>query len=81
MDDLLTTDQLAALCGLSPRTLEKLRVTGGGPIFIRLGRAIRYRREDIEAWIRGHSRRNTSEDSPPKPPEPGDEPGDQPSPE
>jgi predicted DNA-binding transcriptional regulator AlpA len=74
MDDLLTTDQAAALCKLSPRTFESLRVKGGGPIFIRLGRAIRYRLEDVEAWIRDHSRRNTSEESPPKPPEPGEQP-------
>lgn len=37
------------LC-MSPRTLEKYRVTGGGPRFRRFGRRIVYSIEDLDRW-------------------------------
>ena len=40
------TREAAALLSLSPRTLEKLRVTGGGPAFHKFGRRVAYRREE-----------------------------------
>jgi len=59
---LLTTAQAAALLGLSPRTLEGLRLRGGGPRYVRLSaRAVRYRREDLAAWIDAGVRTNTAE--------------------
>jgi predicted DNA-binding transcriptional regulator AlpA len=49
---LLTTAESAYLLGLSKRSLEALRVRGGGPVFVVLGRrAVRYRRSDIVAWV------------------------------
>ena len=59
---LLTTRQTAAQVGLSPRTLERFRVTGQGPRFHKLGRRVRYAREDIEDWLKGCVRRSTSDD-------------------
>jgi len=61
---LLNTRQAAERCCLSPRTLEKRRVTGGGPLFIRLGGAVRYRLEDLDSWIAANRRRSTSDDLP-----------------
>lgn len=59
---LLTTAQAAALLGLGPRTLEGLRLRGGGPRYVRLSaRAVRYRREDLVAWIEAGIRTNTAE--------------------
>jgi hypothetical protein len=40
----------AAYLNLAPSTLNKARVFGTGPAFFRLGRAIRYRREDLDKW-------------------------------
>lgn len=40
----------AAYLDLAPSTLNKMRVFGTGPAFFRLGRAVRYRREDLEEW-------------------------------
>ena len=48
---LLTQREAATLLHLSERTLERLRVSGTGPKFVRLGRSIRYRPTDIEAYI------------------------------
>jgi excisionase family DNA binding protein len=35
----------------SPSTLAKRRLQGNGPCFVRLGRAVRYRRADLDAWM------------------------------
>ena len=64
MPDLLNTKQAAERCCLSKRTLDKYRCTGGGPLYIQLGQAVRYRPEDLDAWIAAHRRRNTSDDLP-----------------
>jgi excisionase family DNA binding protein len=48
---LLTQREAATLLHLSERTLERFRVSGTGPKFVRLGRSIRYRLADVEAFI------------------------------
>ena len=58
----LSTRQAAALLGLSPRTLERYRVTGDGPAFSKLGRRVCYARADIDGWASGRRRRSTSDD-------------------
>jgi hypothetical protein len=51
--------------GLSPSYLNKLRTTGGGPIFSAIGkRAIIYAKDDLDAWLASKRRRSTSEVSP-----------------
>lgn len=44
------TKWAAAYLDLARSTLNKMRVFGTGPAFFRLGRAVRYRREDLEEW-------------------------------
>ena len=53
----LRTGEAAAFCGLSPRTLEKLRLTGDGPRYVSPPghRFVRYERADLEAWLRAGS--------------------------
>jgi excisionase family DNA binding protein len=48
---LLTQAEAARVLRLSERTLERLRVSGGGPLFVKARRAVRYREADLEAWI------------------------------
>ena len=56
-DALLHTVEAAFLLGLSPRTLETLRLRGDGPAFIVVTkRAVRYRRQDLIEWIRARPR-------------------------
>ena len=45
------TAEAAAHVGLSPSTLEKRRLNGNGPVFLKLGRSVRYRLSDLDAWI------------------------------
>ena len=64
-DSLLVTSETAFLLGLSPRTLEALRVRGGGPPFVKVTRkAVRYRRCDIDAFIEARRRKTTSDPGP-----------------
>lgn len=46
----LTNDEAAAFLRLSPRTLEKQRVIGGGPRFRKFGRRVLYAFDDLETW-------------------------------
>ncbi len=46
----LDTQEAAAWLGLSPKTLERYRVNGGGPEFKRLGARVRYLLAEVEAW-------------------------------
>lgn len=58
---LLTARQAGEQLGVSPETLERWRGAGTGPAFIRLsGRYIRYRPDDLEAFIEARRRQNTA---------------------
>jgi predicted DNA-binding transcriptional regulator AlpA len=52
VSELFTTAEAAAFLRLGKSTLEKLRVAGEGPIFVRLGeRRVGYLRSDLEDWL------------------------------
>jgi len=51
MSELLTADQTATFLGVKPQTLSVWRLYKEGPSFVRVGRLIRYRRSDVEAWL------------------------------
>jgi excisionase family DNA binding protein len=57
----LTPPEAANYLRSSVSTLAKLRVYGGGPEFTRIGRAIRYRRTDIDTYMADQLVRSTSE--------------------
>jgi excisionase family DNA binding protein len=48
---LITAGKLAALLEISTRTLWRLRSAGRLPEPVRLGGAVRWRREEIQKWI------------------------------
>ena len=58
----LSTTQAAAVLGLSPRTLERYRVTGGGPPFLTYCNRVHYLRSDLDVWAIGGRRFSTSDD-------------------
>ncbi len=60
-EELLTTKQAAAFLKVSPKTLERMRVEGGGPVFVKVGRLVRYRRSDLLAFIDSNVFGSTSE--------------------
>ena len=50
----LTEPGAAAYLGFTKAYLRKHRALGDGPPFIKIGRNIRYRRTDLEAWMEAH---------------------------
>lgn len=58
------TVEAAHLLGLSPRTLEKHRCDGTGPIYRKLGGRVVYTVVDLQAWIDAAARLSTSEAAP-----------------
>lgn len=68
-DDLLTPSELAAMLGMSVRTLANWRSTGKGPPYLKIGveppeghqdrRKVRYQRAVAERWALAHEYRRT----------------------
>jgi excisionase family DNA binding protein len=58
---LLDQREAARLLRLSERTLERLRLSGGGPLYVKCGRSVRYRAHDLEAWISARVVSSTSD--------------------
>ena len=54
-DSLVTEVQTAEFLNISIRTLQAWRIKLAGPRFVRVGRAIRYRRSDLIAWIEANT--------------------------
>jgi predicted DNA-binding transcriptional regulator AlpA len=58
---LLRTPKAADLLGLSPATLAKWRVLGGGPPYKKLGRVVVYDLMELLTWAQERSRASTSD--------------------
>ena len=63
--EFLSTRRAAALLGLSPRTFDRYRESGGGPAYHRFGARIVYRRADLNAWA-AKRRVSPSDETPPE---------------
>jgi len=48
---LITTDELVTEFQVPKSTLYAWRATGKGPRAIRIGKHLRYRRADVDAWV------------------------------
>lgn len=55
--------EAAAYTGLSTAYLRKLRLTGDGPRYAKLGRCVRHRRDWLDAWCETRARLSTTETS------------------
>lgn len=65
MTRLLRPEEAAEIVGLSRATLAKLRcVSSTGPVFVKLGGAVRYPADELEAWCAKHARRRSTSDVP-----------------
>jgi excisionase family DNA binding protein len=51
-----TTEQVAEYLGVPVRTLELWRHKGAGPKYARVGKYVRYRWSDVEAWLAAQER-------------------------
>jgi predicted DNA-binding transcriptional regulator AlpA len=57
----MNVKQAAEYAGLSKSSLDKLRVYGGGPLYIKVGARVVYDRVDLDTWLVGKKVANTSQ--------------------
>ncbi len=60
-EPLLTQQRLSNLINVSERTLERWRVEGSGPTYVKAGRKVLYRPDDVDGWLAASRRKSTSE--------------------
>ena len=60
MPKFLTIAAVAECTGLSPSTLNKLRVSGGGPPFVKLGARVVYPDTELAEWQATQPRRQST---------------------
>ncbi|OPL16338.1 MAG: excisionase [delta proteobacterium ML8_D] len=58
---MLRTKEAAQFLGLKKATLEAWRCKGGGPVFLKMGKAVRYRQEDLNSFLKSNLRTSTSD--------------------
>jgi hypothetical protein len=58
---MLNAVDAAAYCGSSVSTFAKLRLTGCGPIYIKIGKRVVYDPADLDRWLDAHRRTSVSE--------------------
>jgi len=56
---LMNQGEFAAYIGKSTAWAERARWAGDGPRYIKLGRHVRYRADDVLAWIEANARTST----------------------
>ena len=61
MSKLNSVEEAAAITGLSVTTLAKWRISGKGPQFVKMGKCVFYRDEDLQTLIAAGVRRSTSQ--------------------
>jgi hypothetical protein len=59
---MLSTPEAASYCGSSASTFAKLRLYGGGPVFLKLGRRVVYNPDDLDTWLASCRRTSTSDE-------------------
>jgi hypothetical protein len=60
---LLTQSDAAAYLHQSERTLERWRISGSGPVFVKLGKKVFYTEGALEAHVEKCKRTSTSDQS------------------
>lgn len=51
MYTLLTEQELAKQLSVSLASVRRWRINGRGPLFVKVGASVRYRPEEVEAWL------------------------------
>jgi predicted DNA-binding transcriptional regulator AlpA len=61
IDPLLHPQDAAKILNVSTSWLAKARLSGDGPRFVKIGRAVRYLESSLREYIKGRTRGSTSE--------------------
>jgi predicted site-specific integrase-resolvase len=58
--ELMTQDEVAALFDITTPVLANWRSAGKGPLYVKLGGRVKYRKTDVQAFINSNVRQSTS---------------------
>jgi len=61
LEPVLTPEEAAEFCNISKSTLAKRRLAGLAPQFLKIGRSVRYDREELRLFMESCRRRSTSQ--------------------
>jgi len=61
-EPLWTEKRLAAHWDVSVRTIQRMRATGDGPAYVKIGKQVRYRPRIVRQYEQDKARRSTSDD-------------------
>jgi len=51
VENLLNEHDIARITGMSVASVRRWRLFSQGPKYLKIGSAVRYRREDVSAWL------------------------------
>ena len=58
---LLNENQVEELYGINKRTLQRMRIDGTGPQFVKIRRRVYYRPQDLNSYIESNIRHSTQD--------------------
>jgi predicted DNA-binding transcriptional regulator AlpA len=61
LEALLDEKEISRLTGRAIPTLQKDRLNGEGPPFVKIGRHVRYQPSAVQAWLDKNTRKSTSD--------------------
>ncbi len=59
--EVMNTAEAAKYVRLGKPTLERVRISGEGPAYVKLGGSVRYRRCDLDEWLETKLTHSTSQ--------------------
>ncbi len=51
MEKLMNTNELAEYLGIAVSTIVDYRLKGIGPVYVKTGHLVRYRKADVDNWV------------------------------
>lgn len=51
MEKLMKTNELAEYLGIAVSTIVDYRLKGIGPVYVKIGHLVRYRKADVDNWV------------------------------
>lgn len=60
----LREGEVASITGLSRSTLQKMRLRGDGPPYVKLGTRVVFREDDLAEWLEAQPRRRSTSEQP-----------------
>lgn len=63
MEKLFSIVEAAELLGVSPSFLNKARMLGSGPVYVKIGRNVGYASRDLEAYVESRKTAHTAQNA------------------